>query len=112
MLNIEFARGDSYERGFLVKRGGQTVTDAFDDIFFTVKKSYRDKEFILQKKLSDGSIRTDGDGHYTLVIRSADTDNLAFGEYDCDIEFLAGEYKKTFIGKLTLNKEVTYTGNE
>jgi len=112
---MEFARGDSYERGFILKnkKTGQPITTAYDDVFFTVKKYYTESEVKLQKKLSDGGITYDGDGHYTVIIRPEDTDSLAFGEYDFDIEFAkGGTYRRTFVGKLKLLKEVTFRSNE
>lgn len=111
-IKIEFPRGDSYRRGFTVQMGGVVVTDPFDDIYFTAKKTYTDKTFVLQKRLSTGGITDDGDGHYTLFIEPDDTNRLEFAEYDCDFEFVAGIDKTTFVGKLKLTKEVTYASNE
>ena len=111
-FKIEFPRGDSYTRGFCMKRGGSLVTTAFDEIYFTVKKSYTDKSFVLQRKLADGGIVSDGSGHYTLYIGPEDTNRLNFAEYDCDFEFILGEEKKTYVGKMKLTKEVTYASNE
>lgn len=115
-MKLEFARGDSYERGFLLKdkASGAPVLDTFQEIYFTVKKYSTDPEYKFQKRLSTGGIVHDGDGHYTLYINPADTNDLPFGEYDCDIEFVKddGDYKKTFFGTLKLTKEVTYSENE
>lgn len=112
MIKIEFARGDSYQKGFILKRSGQPVTEVFDDIYFTVKKFCTDHDYLFQKRMSTGGIVDDGDGHYTLFIEPEDTNELSFGDYDCDIEVKRTGYKRTFQGKLTLTKETTHIYNE
>ena len=113
-MEIVFARGDSYQRGFLLKnkKTGQPITETYDNVYFTAKKLYTDKDFRFQKRMSDGGIVSDGDGHYTLFIYPEDTDGLPFGDYDFDIEFVKDRYKKTFSGTLTLAKETTHADNE
>lgn len=111
-MKIEFARGDTYQKGFLLKQNGATVTDTFTNIYFTVKSNYMDTDYIFQKKMSTDGIVSDGSGHYTLYIEPSDTNGLDFGEYDFDFEFVASGYKKTFYGKLILTPEVTHSGNE
>ena len=99
MMQIEFARGDSYQRGFIVKRNDQTVAQVFDHVYFTVKKFYADHDYLFQKTLDNEGIVYDGNGHYTLTIDPEDTDGLAFGEYDFDIELKDDNgYKRTFSG--------------
>ncbi len=113
MMQIEFARGDSYQRGFIVKRGGPPVAEAFDHVYFTVKKFYADHDYIFQKNYDNGGITYDGGGHYTIIIEPEDTNELAFGEYDFDIELKNDDgYKRTFSGKLKLAKETTHYYNE
>lgn len=109
---IEFARGDTYQKGFVLKQNGETVTDSFTEIYFTVKENYQDSDAVFQKKMTESGIVDDGDGHYTLYIFPTDTNGLAFGEYDCDFEFVGEGYKKTFYGKLHLMPEVTHVSNE
>lgn len=115
-MKLEFARGDSYERGFLLKNKatGEPITDTFEEIYFTVKKYATDSEYKFQKKLTSGGIVSDGSGHYTLYINPSDTNGMQFGEYECDIELLkdSGEYKRTFFGTLVLTREVTDCNNE
>lgn len=109
---IQMARGDSLEKGFILKQGTTPSTDVFDDVFFTVKKYHTDRDFVLQKRMSTGGIVSDGNGHYTLFIDPEDTNGLGFGSYDCDIEFMRSGYKRTFYGKFKLDKEVTHYYNE
>lgn len=112
-IYLEFTRGDSFEKGFLLKRGDMPVLTDFIDVYFTVKKHHSDHDFIFQKRMSNGGIINDEDGHYTLYIDPEDTNNMGFGEYDCDIEFRGNDnYKRTFYGKLKLNREVTHYYNE
>lgn len=109
---IEFARGDTYQKGFLLKQNDQVVTDTFSEIYFTVKQNYEETDYVFQKKMSTGGIADNGSGHYTLYIEPSDTNGLSFGEYDFDFEFVATGYKKTFAGVLKLTKEVTHQANE
>ena len=111
---IEFPRGDSYEQGFVLKNksSASPVEEAFDEVYFTVKKLWSNRDYKIQKRLSTGGITYDGEGHYTLRIAPEDTNDLGFGEYDFDIEFVKGSYKKTFCGKFILSKEVTHQSNE
>jgi len=113
-MRIEFPRGDSYECGFVLKdsRSGQTADEPFEEVYFTVKKNWTEKEYKFQKRMTTGGIVYDGDGHYTLHIAPEDTDGLTFGEYVCDLEFVKTGYKKTFNGVLKLEKEVTHRDNE
>ena len=114
-MQIEFARGDSYERGFVLKdkSTGRVITDTFDEVYMTVKKMWTDHEFCFQKRMTTGGIVYDGEGHYSLYIEPEDTNMLEFGEYDFDFEFKRDSgYKRTFYGKLRLLKEVTHQNNE
>lgn len=111
-IRIEMARGDTLEKGFVLQLGGQPCTDVFDDVYFTVKRYHTDHDFIFQKRLSTAGIVSDGQGHYTMFIDPEDTNEMQFGEYDCDIEFKREGYKRTFYGKFRLAKEVTHYYNE
>ena len=115
-FRIAYARGDSFEKDFLLKNktSGELVTDEFTEVYFSVKKYSSDQEYLFQKRLTTGGIYTNWDGRFTVYIDPEDTDNLPFGEYDCDIEFVdeTENYKRTFYGKLELTKEVTYASNE
>lgn len=113
-MHISMHRGDRLTQSFSVRNAeGSPFTEMLDDVFFTVKKSYNEKGYKFQKRLSNGSIITDGQGNYSFVIQPEDTNNLSFGEYDFDIELLKeGFIKQTFTGILELLKEVTYQCNE
>lgn len=111
-MRIEFPRGDSYERGFILKRGNEPDTTVYDNIYLTIKKTATDRDFQLQKTLSGRGIVSDGDGHYTVYFEPGDTDGMEFGEYVFDIELRKDTFCKTFVGKLNLSAEVTHRNNE
>ena len=114
-MTIEFARGDSYAVGFQLreKDSGTAIDSEFDEIYFTVKRAYTDKEYKFQKTLTGGGIVSDGNGHYTLNFLPEDTATMAFGRYDVDLEFDRGEnFVKTFAGELNLTKETTHSTNK
>ena len=113
-MRIEMARGDSH--GFTVgvyEEGAEETPIAVDNIFFTVKKHYYDKNFVIQKRLDEGTITEYEANIYTIMIDPSDTDDLDFGKYDFDIEvIIETNKKKTFSGVLDLLKEVTHRRNE
>lgn len=114
-VDIEFARGDSFSQGFqlVVKQSGEPVVEEFDEVYFTVKRKYTDKDFVMQKTLTGGGITSDGNGHYTLTLLPADTETMPFGTYDFDLEFdIGGDFVKTFSGTITLLKEITHIANK
>lgn len=107
-------RGDiDYER-FLVNDPNGTGTDIdFDEIYFTVKKSFNDRLFFIQKSLSKGTIEKLGLGDYQVKINREDTRKMSFGKYVFDIQL---SYKdlinETFTGVFDLLPEATYQENE
>lgn len=113
MTTIEFSRDDSYERGFQLKRNGEPDTTVFDEIYLTVKKRAFERNAMIQKRLTDGGIVSDGDGHYTVFFRPEDTDGLDFGEYVYDIEVRKDDFCRTLcVGKFIMGSEVTHRCNE
>lgn len=113
-MHIEFPRGDSWAKGFVLKarHNMKPIEDEYDEIYCTVKKHAADKAYLFQKRKSTGGIVHDGGGHYTIYFMPEDTDRLAFGDYDFDVEFVRGIEKRTVFGTLTLTKEVTHVYNE
>ena len=108
------ARGDIETKQFLLKNSsGQTFSTEPDEIYFTVKTSANDKDFIFQKRLSTGGIAKIETGKYQFTILPDDTNNMKYGNYAFDIEVVKhGMIKKTFCGTLVLDKEVTHYYNE
>lgn len=111
MLKISLPRGDIRNVNFSVKSGEEHYSD-FTEIFFTVKKTTTDRDIILQKKLSDGSILQDGDV-YSFRLEPEDTNELDYGKYVFDIELIKGDViKQTTVGDLMITPEVTFAINE
>ena len=111
-FKIEYPRGDSIQKGVQLTRDGEHAPETFEDVFFTVKKDCNDYDYVFQKRMSTGGIISDGDGHFTLFIDPEDTNDLPYGDYDCDFEFARAGYKRTFCGRFRLMKEVTHYYNE
>lgn len=115
MLSISMPRGDLVKKRIAIRDSGtgDITSSDFDDIFFTVKKAYHYPNYIFQKRYSTGEIVKGEDGYYYLTIKPEDTDLLAFGTYDFDIElYKQDEIKQTTTGKLIITQEVTYASNE
>lgn len=114
-MEIRMARGDIEPKTFKIQYANGTLyEDIPDEIYFTVKNKASDHDYKFQKRLSDGGIVMVEPGKYSFTINPEDTNNLNFGaSYDFDFEIVKGnELKKTFCGKLVLEKEVTHAYNE
>lgn len=111
-MNITMPRGDIRTISFSVYSGNDVSTEAFDDIYFTVKRNENDRYPIIQKRLSREEIVHQGNSYF-ITIMPEDTDYLEFGSYLFDIEIVKmPKIKQTFLGVLTLTKEVTDVRNE
>lgn len=114
MLRISMPRGDIRLVRFQIydSSGDISIID-FTEIYFTVKKSSLDIDYIFQKTLSSGLIEKVGDGEYQIKIEPEDTDSLKFREYEFDIELIyEDQIKQTECGILEITKEITFSGNE
>lgn len=122
-MRIQMPRGDLRLVRFLVNDRNGTATDVdFSEIYFTVKRSPKDRLFEFQKRLSTGGIVKLGLGDYQLRIEPRDTDkmlvnNIRFPNYvfDIQVEYEAEDHlfiKESFSGDLVLTDEITYAENE
>lgn len=111
---IEMPRGDIRPVPFTVSDESGGFTDIqFDEIYFTVKRTFRDKNYLIQKRLSDNGIEALGEGQYQFTVMPKDTDHLQVGKYVFDIELVCGNaIKQTFVGDFVLTNEVTFAANE
>lgn len=66
-----------------------------EEIYFTVKKRWTDKNPVFQKSLADMTF--DEEGYYRFTIAPEDTENLAYGQYVWD--FTAIEDNDTYRAK-------------
>ena len=115
-FNFDFPRGNTCPITFDLVDNQQEPFELAegDEIYFTIKKVYTMKKFLLQKKLSDGDITIE-DNVATIMLNEEDTANLDFGKYDYDIKFKNQEenYAKTLVvGDVELTEETTWLANE
>nr|DAH32140.1 MAG TPA: hypothetical protein [Caudoviricetes sp.] len=111
-MNIRMPRGDIKTISFSIYSGNAISTEALDDIYFTVKRNENDRHPVIQKRLSREEIGHQGNSYF-ITIMPEDTDCLEFGSYLFDIEIVKmPKIKQTFLGILTLTKEVTDARNE
>ena len=119
-MRIAMPRGDIRLHRFLIKDLDGVATDIdFSEIYFTVKKTTMDRDFIFQKKLSSGTeIIKLGPGDYQVKIEANDTQNLAYGNYKFDIQLNwsdekgTEQFKESFVGDFVVKEEVTFYYNE
>ena len=115
-MTITMPRGDIRLVRFQVydPQTGNTSQVDFTEIYVTLKKSLYDRDFIFQKRLSDGSVEKLDVGDYQFKLISEDTDSLDFNKaYPFDIELIyENEVKQTEYGKLEITPEVTCKWNE
>ena len=107
-------RGDIRWQRFLINNPNGVATPIeFTNIYFTVKKSTKDRTYLFQKTLKNGNIFRLNDGDYELKIDAADTNMLAYGDYKFDIQLVYKNLlKESFVGDFVVTDEVTYYENE
>lgn len=117
-IDYSFKRGDTHRlRKFKIMdaEGKEIVLTSSEQLYFTMKKSTKQLEYVLQKRVGSG-IQLEADGYYHITIESKDTNVLPYGEYFYDIELKSAKPKelvKTLIeGTINLEEEVTWGGNE
>lgn len=114
-IDYEFTRGDTKVlNAFRPTDKNGTVlelTDS-DQIYFTMKNA--NKEAVVKKKINSGIIFGE-DGYYHITLEASDTEDLAVGTYNYDIELdlrLEKNFVNTMIeGEITLNEDVTTKGD-
>lgn len=111
-FDFEFPRGDTCPLSFTIHDSEENELSNFDEIYFTLKKSYTQNDYLLQKRLSRKEI-TYSENQYNLILFHEDTANLAYGNYVYDIQVKSGIYYKTICkGTITLSNESTFISNE
>lgn len=118
-MQIRMPRGDIRLVRFLVNERNGTAADVdFTEIYFTVKRSKKDRLYEFQKRLSTGGITKLGLGDYQIKIEPKDTskmlvNDLRFPNYVFDIQVDYKDFiKETFPGTFVLTDEITYPENE
>lgn len=106
---LEFVRGDTFAFKFLLttKDGIAIKKEDIDTLFITARK-YANKEspIIIQKKLED--VEIDSDGYCHTKFEPKNTEELIYGSYFFDIEVtLKSGFRKTKLFQFKINKETT-----
>ena len=108
-FDLEFPRGNTFEFSFdLLDEENKKIT-RLDEIYFTIKKNYKDTDYLLQKRLS----RKDGlsffDSEVTVLLKYEDTIKLDFSRYTYDVAIKVDDlFKTVLIGNVELTKNVTH----
>lgn len=114
-MDYEFIRGDTQVIGgfqFVDEEGNILKLDDADEMYFTLKKTYKANDYIIQKKLSKGEIQYQ-DGCYYLILEHDDTANMKYGTYVYDIQIVSRGFVRTpILGTITLTEEATFKSNE
>ena len=105
-------RGDTSPLMFQrLNDAGQPIAELPDKMYFTVKKTTKSPNPIIQKTLDDMELGEDEYFHFT--IEPEDTDGLPYGTYVFDLEVINGGAKQTIAeGSFTVGDEVTFRRNE
>ena len=122
-MRISMPRGDLRLVRFLVNDRNGTATDVdFSEIYFTVKRSPKDRVYEFQKKLSTGGIVKLALGDYQLRIEPKDTNKMLVNStrfpnyvFDINVKYEHDGHlyvDETFPGAFVLTDEVTYAENE
>lgn len=106
-------RGDTRRYFFQrLDKDGEPITILPDKIYFTVKKSYTDKNPVFQKTIEDFEIEPET-GMYHFTVEPDDTNELKYATYVYDIEVITDDVKTTIAkGGFTIEPEVTFAENE
>lgn len=112
---LSMIRGDSATFHFHREDAdGKVIITTPQEIYFTVKASFDDAGFVIQKRLADMTV--DSVGEYSFTILPTDTNALDFGEYVYDLEVVrnaeATDKQTISKGIFELETEVTYAINE
>lgn len=111
---IRMPRGDIRLVRFLINDPNGTATDIdFTEIYFTVKKTSKDRLYQFQKRLSTGGIIKLDLGDYQVKIEPEDTAKMLYGNFKFDVQLLyEDQLKETFVGDFILTDEITFNENE
>lgn len=100
--NIEMIRGDTLAFG--IELDGVTDVDA---VYFSVKKTKHDDEYVFIKSLNNGIAKIE-DGKYSVRVAPSDTHNLEVGTYYYDLQIKAnGDIFTVLYGNLLIEADIT-----
>ncbi len=67
---------------------GNPIVTRPQELFFSVKSSFEDEDYLFQKKMTTGDITTLGNGEWQISIIPRDTENITPGKYVCDVKVI------------------------
>ena len=107
-------RGDIKYIHFIVNDPyGEIIDYDMTEIYFSVKKTFKDRFVCFQKKLSNNGIKRLDFGDYMIKIEPQDTRNMVYGNYVFDIQLRYKDLlKESFAGTFILKPEATFEENE
>ena len=102
MENLTMVRGDTLAFGF--ELDGVTTANA---VYFSVKKTLFDTEYILQKTIGNGIVKIE-DGKYSVRVAPSDTHDLEVGTYYYDLQIdVNGDVFTVLYGTLEIIADIT-----
>lgn len=108
---MELIRGDTGRYKFQRQDlNGNVLSTIPTAIYFTVKETFDDKDFIFQKTIAD--MTKDSDHWWHFVIDPADTETLPYKSYVYDLEITDEDVSTISSGKFILKKEATWSINK
>lgn len=112
---MKITRGDTKRLKFQRRKKDtlEPITTIPDKLYFTVKYSENDDNFIFQKTLDNDIKFNAEDSYYYFTIKPSDTDNLPYINLFYDLQVNDKGVKKTIAtGSLNVTEEVTFVSNE
>lgn len=108
IVKMEMMRGDTFTFDVALN---DIDPSSIRSLYFTVKRKATDSdaEAVVQKSLTDGITRIEGDDlRYRVRVAPADTDGVPARTYAYDIQIGIEEDIYTFVkGTITINQDVT-----
>ena len=115
-IEREYTRGDTIPIKLKFKRkNGDVFQEKFEKMYFTIKENNNQTEPVIQKSISQNTIKfSEDDYYYRLIIEPEETDNLVFDtKYYFDVEIIhKGKVSTPIKGTIKFSEETTHKANE
>ena len=109
---ITITRGDTQPLKWTrLDPDGHAIMDTPDAMYLTIKRSWDDKNAIIQKKLAD--MTQDESGAWHTIIAAEETEGLPYGTYVFDLEVtVLGCVTTICKDELRVTREATWSTNK
>ena len=118
-MNLTLIRGDTHDITFklITEDGSSYQLQGNDNVYFTIKKTFYQKNYCLQKKFGDGISYNASTEEYEIKLDQPCTCNLECGSYVYDIKVVINSITpkivKTLLkGQVALDTNATHKENE